>query len=81
MIPERYDDIDYDGIDAEIVFPNKGLTNWQSPDPVEEAQRVANLGFRFSGQPTGPWPCFGKSHERSRRSLTSARDRTAPAIP
>ena len=31
--PERYDDMDYDGIDAEIVFPNKGLTNWQSPDP------------------------------------------------
>ncbi|WP_051362145.1 amidohydrolase family protein [Solimonas soli] len=30
---ERYDDMDYDGIDAEIVFPNKGLVNWQSPDP------------------------------------------------
>jgi predicted TIM-barrel fold metal-dependent hydrolase len=29
----RYADMDYDGIDAEIVFPNKGLTNWQSPDP------------------------------------------------
>jgi predicted TIM-barrel fold metal-dependent hydrolase len=30
---DRYRDMDYDGIDAEIVFPNKGLTNWQSPDP------------------------------------------------
>jgi predicted TIM-barrel fold metal-dependent hydrolase len=30
---ERYLDLDYDGVDAEIVFPNKGLTNWQSPDP------------------------------------------------
>jgi predicted TIM-barrel fold metal-dependent hydrolase len=30
---ERYRDMDYDGIDAEIVFPNKGLVNWQSADP------------------------------------------------
>ncbi len=30
---DRYRDMDYDGVDAEIVFPNKGLTNWQSPDP------------------------------------------------
>jgi predicted TIM-barrel fold metal-dependent hydrolase len=30
---DRYRDMDYDGIDAEIVFPNKGLVNWQSPDP------------------------------------------------
>jgi predicted TIM-barrel fold metal-dependent hydrolase len=29
----RYRDMDYDGVDAEIVFPNKGLVNWQSPDP------------------------------------------------
>jgi hypothetical protein len=31
--PERYDDMNYDGIDAEIVFPNKGLVCWASPDP------------------------------------------------
>jgi predicted TIM-barrel fold metal-dependent hydrolase len=31
---ERYADMDYDGIDAEILFPNKGLTNWSSPDPA-----------------------------------------------
>jgi predicted TIM-barrel fold metal-dependent hydrolase len=30
---DRYRDMDYDGIDCEIVFPNKGLTNWQSTDP------------------------------------------------
>lgn len=29
---ERYQDMDYDGIDAEILFPNKGLANWSSPD-------------------------------------------------
>jgi predicted TIM-barrel fold metal-dependent hydrolase len=28
----RYRDMDYDGVDAEIIFPNKGLVNWQSPD-------------------------------------------------
>jgi predicted TIM-barrel fold metal-dependent hydrolase len=31
---DRYADMDYDGIDAEILFPNKGLTNWSSPDPA-----------------------------------------------
>ena len=31
---DRYADMDYDGIDAEILFPNKGLANWSSPDPA-----------------------------------------------
>ena len=31
---DRYADMDYDGVDAEILFPNKGLTNWSSPDPA-----------------------------------------------
>jgi predicted TIM-barrel fold metal-dependent hydrolase len=31
--PDRYRDMDYDGIDAEIVFPNKGLAAFYSPDP------------------------------------------------
>jgi predicted TIM-barrel fold metal-dependent hydrolase len=31
--PERWEDMDYDGVDAEVVFPNKGLTNWASSDP------------------------------------------------
>jgi predicted TIM-barrel fold metal-dependent hydrolase len=31
---ERYADMDYDGIDAEILFPNKGLASWSSPDPA-----------------------------------------------
>jgi predicted TIM-barrel fold metal-dependent hydrolase len=32
--PERYRDMDYDGVDAEIVFPNKGLAAFYSPDPA-----------------------------------------------
>ena len=31
---DRYLDLNYDGVDAEVVFPNKGLANWQSPDPA-----------------------------------------------
>lgn len=31
---ERNLDMNYDGIDVDIVFPNKGLANWQSPDSV-----------------------------------------------
>jgi hypothetical protein len=34
---DRSADMDYDGIDAEIVFPNKGLTCWSSPDPEHNA--------------------------------------------
>lgn len=32
--PERYQDMDYDGVDAEIVYPNKGLAAFYSPDPA-----------------------------------------------
>ena len=31
---DRYTDMDYDGVDAEVMFPNKGLANWSSPDPA-----------------------------------------------
>ena len=31
---DRYADMDYDGVDVEILFPNKGLANWSSPDPA-----------------------------------------------
>ncbi|MDO8280647.1 MAG: amidohydrolase family protein [Burkholderiaceae bacterium] len=31
---KRYADLDLDGVNVEIVFPNKGLANWSSPDPV-----------------------------------------------
>ncbi|PON18457.1 amidohydrolase [Candidatus Entotheonella serta] len=29
---ERLKDMDYDGIDAEVIFPNKGLSTWATPD-------------------------------------------------
>ncbi|MBV1906431.1 MAG: amidohydrolase [Pseudomonadales bacterium] len=31
---ERIDDLAADGVDAEILFPNKGLTVWATSDPV-----------------------------------------------
>jgi predicted TIM-barrel fold metal-dependent hydrolase len=31
---ERLRDMDHDGIDVEVIFPNKGLAMWATPDPV-----------------------------------------------
>ena len=31
---ERLRDMDRDGIDAEVIFPNKGLSMWATPDPA-----------------------------------------------
>jgi len=31
---ERLTDQDLDGIDAEIIFPNKGISMWATPDPI-----------------------------------------------
>ena len=31
---ERIRDLDADGIDVELIFPNKGLSMWATPDPV-----------------------------------------------
>ena len=31
---QRLADMDADGIDAEVLFPNKGLSMWATPDPV-----------------------------------------------
>ncbi|ABE29387.1 amidohydrolase family protein [Paraburkholderia xenovorans LB400] len=33
-VEQRLKDLDMDGIDAELVFPNKGLAMWSTPDPV-----------------------------------------------
>ena len=33
-LEDRLKDNRYDGIDAEIMFPNKGLAMWATPDPV-----------------------------------------------
>src|SRR6185295_5640800 len=30
--PDRLRDMDHDGIDAEVIFPNKGLSMWATPD-------------------------------------------------
>ncbi len=56
---ERYEDMDYDGIDVEIVFPNKGLTNWSSPDvELQEAMcRISNdWAYEVFGGSTRTFP-------------------------
>src|SRR2546427_595756 len=54
---ERLRDQDRDGVDAEVVFPNKGLSMWATPDPVfAQAQcRVWN---------DWAWETFGAYVER-----------------
>jgi len=54
---ERLIDHDLDGIDAEIIFPNKGLAMWYTPDPVfAQAQcRVYN---------DWAWEVFGPHNAR-----------------
>jgi len=34
IVDERLRDMDMDGIDVELTFPNKGLSMWATPDPV-----------------------------------------------
>lgn len=54
---ERLKDHDLDGIDAEIIYPNKGLAMWYTPDPVfAQAQcRVYN---------DWAWEMFGPYNNR-----------------
>ena len=54
---DRLRDQDRDGVDAEVVFPNKGLSMWATPDPVfAQAQcRVWN---------DWAWETFGAYVER-----------------
>ena len=33
-IPERIRDLDQDGVDAELIFPNRGLAMYATPDPL-----------------------------------------------
>jgi predicted TIM-barrel fold metal-dependent hydrolase len=34
VVSERLADLDADGVDVEMIFPNKGLMCWATPDPV-----------------------------------------------
>ncbi|MEJ2133086.1 MAG: amidohydrolase family protein, partial [Gammaproteobacteria bacterium] len=59
---ERLADLEADGVDCEILFPNKGLTIWATPDAefsqamcaILEIQRCAKLGFRGLALPCKP---------------------------
>ncbi len=35
---KRHADLDRDGIDAEVVYPNRGLLMWASPDPEHQTE-------------------------------------------
>ena len=57
---ERLRDHARDGIDAEIIFPNRGLQMWATPDPVVRAgdvpglQRLVLGDFRAALRPHAP---------------------------
>ena len=40
---QRIHDLALDGVDAEILFPNKGLTIWATPDPAVQPSDVPRL--------------------------------------
>jgi predicted TIM-barrel fold metal-dependent hydrolase len=54
---ERIRDLEIDGVDAEILFPNKGLTIWATPDPLfsQAMCRVYN---------DWAWQVFGDFNDR-----------------
>jgi predicted TIM-barrel fold metal-dependent hydrolase len=55
---ERLRDLDADGVDAEIVFPNKGLTMWATTD-AEFAQAQCRVYNDWA------WETFGPYNDRS----------------
>jgi hypothetical protein len=50
-VEERLRDMDRDGIDVELIFPNKGLSMWATQDPVF-SQAMCRVGM------TGRWKCM-----------------------
>jgi len=54
---ERLRDHERDGVDAEIIFPNKGLTMWATPD-AEFAQAQCRVYNDWA------WETFGKYNDR-----------------
>lgn len=51
---ERLKDLDLDGVDAEIIFPNKGLTMWATTD-AEFAQAQCRIYNDWAWEVFGPY--------------------------
>ncbi len=54
---ERIADLEADGVDAEILFPNKGLTIWATPD-AEFSQAMCRVYNEWA------WEIFGAFNDR-----------------
>ena len=52
---ERIRDHDRDGIDIEVIFPNKGLAMWATPDP-EFANAMCRVYNDWAWEQFGPYP-------------------------
>ena len=81
----RIRDLALDGCDAEILFPNKGLTAWATPDAdfSHEMCRAWNdwawedLRAEYNDQPGPPMACIAPAAHRRRRSPRSSGVRRA----
>lgn len=54
---DRIHDLNADGVDAEILFPNKGLTIWATPD-AEFSQAMCRVWNEWA------WEVFGEYNDR-----------------
>ncbi len=55
IVTERLRDMDLDGIDVELTFPNKGLSMWATPDPVF-SQAMCRVWNDWAMEQYGPHP-------------------------
>ncbi len=51
---ERLRDLDHDGVDVEVIFPNKGLAMWATPDPLF-AQAQCRIYNDWAAETYGPF--------------------------
>ena len=68
---ERARDMDLDGVDCEIIFPNKGLSMWATPD-AEFSNAMCRAWNDWA------WEVFGPTYDRS-SPLACVRPATFPA--
>ena len=54
---DRIKDLERDGVDAEVLFPNKGLTIWATPDPLF-SQAMCRVWNDWA------WEVFGPHNDR-----------------
>ena len=68
----RLADHDLDGIDVELIFPNKGLAMWATPDPqfaMAQCRVWNDWAWEQFGEPPGPHDPGRRARHRRPRGL------------